>query len=59
MSVFEHAQKMELVKLLSYETKIDGRNNIMTNAIKIYVKSVFDAMNERDASLIKFPEYEL
>lgn len=59
LSKFEHDEKMEFVKLLNKEIKIDGRNNVMTNAIKIYVKSVFDAIGERNISLIKFPEYEL
>lgn len=59
LTVFEHSEKMELVKLLNEEVTIDGRINFMTNAIKIYTKSIFDAINERDISLIKFPEYEL
>lgn len=59
LTVFEHEQKMVFVKLLNKEVKIDGQNNIMVNAVKIYVKSVFDAIGERSISLIKFPEYEL
>lgn len=59
LSVFEHDQKMEFVKLLNKEVKIDGRNNLMTKAVSIYVKSVFEAIEEKNISLIKFPEYEL
>lgn len=59
LDVFEHYEKMELVKLLNEEVVVDGRVNYMTNVIKIYVKSVFDAINDRDISLIRFPEYEL
>ncbi len=59
LTVFEHEQKMEFVKLLNKEIRIGGQNNVMTNAIKIYVKSVFEAMSEKNISLIKFPEYEL
>ncbi len=59
LTVFEHEQKMELVKLLNKEITIDGRTNVMTNAVKIYVKSVFDAICEKNISMIKFPEYEL
>lgn len=59
LTIFEHEQKMELVKILNREIKIDGRVHIMTNAIKIYVKSVFDAICEKNISMIKFPEYEL
>lgn len=59
LSSFEHDQKMEFVKLLNKVLKIDGQFNVMTKAIKIYVKSVFDAICERNISMIKFPEYEL
>lgn len=59
LECFEHEQKMEFVKMLNNEIRIDDRVNVMTNAIKIYVKSVFDAINERNISLIKFPDYEL
>lgn len=59
LAVFEHEQKMNLVRLLNKEVVIDGRTNVMTNAIKVYVKSVFDALCEKNISLIKFPEYEL
>ena len=38
---------------------IAGRNEYLTNAIKIYTKSVFDALNDEDISLIKFYQYEL
>ena len=30
--------------------------NTINNAIKIYCKSIFDALNENDVSLIKFYE---
>ena len=56
---FEHDEKMRLVNLLNKETIIDGRVQYINNAIKIYSKSIFDAMNENNTSLIKFPEYEL
>lgn len=56
---FEHEQKMEFVKMLNNEIRIDSKVNVMTNAIKIYVKSIFDTINERNISLIKFPDYEL
>lgn len=59
LSVFEHDQKMAFVKLLNKGVKIDGKINVMTNAVRIYVKSVFNAICERNISMIKFPEYEL
>lgn len=56
---FEHEEKMELVYLLSSTVIIDGKNNVISNAIKIYCRSIFEALNERDISLIKFYKDEL
>lgn len=55
----EHAEKMELVNLLNQEIVIDGKKQYVNNAIKIYCKSVFDALNENDSSLIRFYRIEL
>ncbi len=38
---------------------IDGKEQTINNAIDIYTKSVFDALNQMDTSLIRFPRYEL
>ena len=56
---FEHEQKMQLVNILNYEVRIDGKIQYVNNAIKIYCKSVFDALNEDDSSLIRFYSFEL
>ena len=56
---FEHDEKMMLLKVLQKEVVIAGRKEYVNNAIKIYCKSVFDALNENDASLIKFYRDEL
>lgn len=55
---FEHEEKMQLVNLLNKEVMIDGKRNYLTNAIKIYCKSVFDAIEENDISLIRFVRME-
>lgn len=55
----EHAEKMELVNLLNEEVQIAGRVQRLTNAIKIYCKSVFDALNEQDLTKLRFYSYEL
>lgn len=52
--VFEKKQKHELLSGLQKEIVIDGRTEFIPNAIKIYTRSLFDAINERDISLIKF-----
>lgn len=56
---FEHEEKMGLVYLLSEDVIIDGKHNFVSNAIKIYCRSLFDALNEGDISLIKFCRDEL
>ncbi len=56
---FEHGEKMQLVDILNQEVVIDGKKNYLNNAIKIYCRSVFDALNEQDVSLIRFYRNEL
>ena len=56
---FGHPEKMQLVNLLNDDVVIDGRTQNVGNAIKIYCKSVFDALNENDSSVIRFYEVEL
>lgn len=56
---FEHEEKMRLVNILNDEVIISGKCEYLNNAIKIYCRSIFDAINERDISLIKFYAYEL
>lgn len=56
---FGHSEKMELVNILNQEVRIDGKIQYVNNAIKIYCKSVFDALNENDSSLIRFYSFEL
>lgn len=56
---FKHEDKMQLVNILNHEIQIDGKIQYVNNAIKIYCKSVFDALNENDNSLIRFYKIEL
>ncbi len=57
--IFNHNEKMELLNFLNKEVIIDDKINYVNNAIKIYCKSVFDAINQQDVSLIKFYKDEL
>lgn len=59
LSEFGQQEKMEMVNLLNREVKIDGKVQYVNNAVKIYCKSVFDALNENDSSLIRFYSFEL
>ena len=59
LNEFTHDDKMKLVNLLNQEVRIDSKVQYVNNAIKIYVKSVFDALNEDDSSIIRFYKIEL
>lgn len=56
---FEHEEKMEVLTILQTEVKINGRTEFVNNSIKIYCKSVFDAINNEDISEIRLYRYEL
>lgn len=56
---FEHDEKMQMVDILNKNVVIDGKRNYLNNAIKIYCRSVFDALNEQDISIIRFYRNEL
>ncbi len=58
-TLFEHEEKMVMLGVMQLEVIIGGRKEFVNNAIKIYSHSVFDALIERDASLIKSYQYEL
>lgn len=58
-TVFEHEQKMQIVQTLNRKVKIDGKEQYMLNAIRVYTKSALDALEEQDISLVRFPAYEL
>ena len=57
--VFGKEEKYQLVDLLNKTVIIDGRKQFLTKAIQIYTKSVLDAIQERDVSLIRFYKDEL
>lgn len=56
---FTSEEKQKLINLLNDEVIIDTKRNYVNNAIKIYCKSVFNAINENDTALLKFYKYEL
>ena len=56
---FEVDERRRLVNILNREVVIDGKVQYVNNAVKIYCKSVFDALNENDSSLIRFYKFEL
>ena len=56
---FTHDEKIEILRFLNGSVVIDGKYNYVSNAIKIYCRSLFDTLNEEDISLIKFYRNEL
>lgn len=58
-AVFESKEKHDVVGILDTPVFINGNKQLLQNAIKIYCHSVFDALNDRDVSLIKHYSYEL
>ena len=56
---FELSEKLELVNVLNESVSIDMTRRSVANAISQYTKSIFDALNDNDISLIKFYKNEL
>lgn len=56
---FSSAEKLTLVNLLNQSVIVDGKQQYINNAIKIYCKSLFAALEERDPALIHFYKNEL
>lgn len=50
---------MQLVDILNMEIFVNERKEYVANAIKIYCKSVFDAISDEDVSQIRFYSHEL
>lgn len=55
---FEKEDKLELIGFLNEKVRIDSSLQYVLNGIKIYCRSVFDAMDDGDISKIKFFRYE-
>ena len=50
---------LSILKILNTEVIVADKKEVLTNAIKIYCRSVCDALNDRDVSLIRFYYNEL
>ena len=56
---FDGGMKVKLIDVLNHKVRIKGKDQYVSNAIGIYVKSVFNAIDKKDVDLISFFEYEL
>lgn len=59
IELFEKEQKIELINIINKNVLIDNKNCKVNQAIGIYIRSIFEALNNRDLSLLRFPDYEL
>ena len=57
--LFDKERKFELINILNNYVRIDNKSTRINQALDIYTRSVFDALNNRDVSLLRFPSYEL
>lgn len=51
---FDKSEKYALLQILNMTVIIDDTKQTLLNGIKIYVNSIFDALNNKDISKIKF-----
>ncbi|MEG0291329.1 MAG: type II CRISPR-associated endonuclease Cas1 [Anaerovoracaceae bacterium] len=56
---FEHEEKIDILKVLNKYVIIDDKKQYVSNAISIYCKSIFEALNGNDIDLIRFYRNEL
>lgn len=56
---FEKEEKLSMLQLLEREYQIDEKQCTFQNAISIYSRSVFEAIEQGDVNLIKLCAYEL
>ncbi len=57
--IFELEEKHRMLEILNHEIVIAGKKEVVSNAVRIYTKSVFDALNDNDIALIRFYQNEL
>lgn len=58
-SEFGVNEKHELIDILNHEVVFDNARHTLLNGIKLYIRTVFSALNDRDVSQIRFCRYEL
>ena len=56
---FEKDEKRKLQNILNLRFRINNVNHYLSDVIKIYTKSIFDALSSNDLSLVRFFQDEL
>ncbi|MDO4920883.1 MAG: type II CRISPR-associated endonuclease Cas1 [Phascolarctobacterium sp.] len=57
MEKFATEQKHELLSFLNMDVQVDEKKYVLNYAVKLYCKSVFDAINGNDVSLVKWCKF--
>jgi CRISPR-associated endonuclease Cas1 subtype II len=52
--LFDTEQKHTLVNIINKEVRIDGKSCFLSAAVRIYCRSVFNAVEDGDVSLLRF-----
>lgn len=55
---FDNKFKIVLLNILNKQVRIDNKQQYLVNAITVYVRSIFTAIENNDPQLIKFMEFE-
>lgn len=56
---FDKEEKRAILSIINNEFVIDSKKQTLANTIKIYARSVFDAIENSDMAFIKYYRYEL
>lgn len=59
LTCLESSEKKLIISIFQEKVTIRGKSYNLDNAISIYANSIFEALNDRDISKIKFMSYEL
>lgn len=51
---FDKDEKMKVINALNQEVLLEGKKQVLNYGAKIYVKSIFNALNEEDIGVLRF-----
>ena len=59
LEIFGKEEKHQLVDVMNRQVILKNRKELVSNAIRLYCQSVFNAIDKNDPTLIRFYENEL
>lgn len=54
LELFEKDEKMQVLSSINQDVFMDGKKQVLNYGAKLYVKSIFNALNDEDISLLRF-----